>query len=106
ITTVQVAVAVAVLAADSRNGSRSAYDARASQQRALAGGDLTGLAIRGTLTASGYTRDQERDADYYGLEYASRAGFEPVGALSAFLKIGMVEKGRSSNAELPFLADH
>jgi predicted Zn-dependent protease len=106
ITTMQVAVAVAVLAADAANGSQQGYSAQASQQRALAAADLTGLAARGTLTASGYTRDHERDADYYGLEYAARAGFEPVGALSAFVKIAMVEKGRPSKAEIPFLADH
>jgi Zn-dependent protease with chaperone function len=106
ITTLQVAVAVAVLAAEAGNSSQAGYDAQASQQRALAAADLTGLAVRGTLTASGYTRDQERDADYYGLEYASRAGFEAVGALSAFVKIAMVEKGKQSKPEIPFLADH
>jgi predicted Zn-dependent protease len=106
ITTLQVAAAVAVLAAEAGSGSQPGYDPQLSQQRALAAADLTGLAVRGTLTASGYTRDQERDADYYGLEYASRAGFEPVGALSAFVKIGMVEKGNQSKLAIPFLADH
>src|SRR5262249_11449901 len=92
-------------AADAENGSQP-YNAQASQQRALIAADLTGLVARGSLTASGYTRDHERDADFYGLEYASRAGFEPVGALSAFVKIAMVEKGRRSKSEIPFLADH
>jgi predicted Zn-dependent protease len=106
IATLQIAAAVAVLAAEAGSGSQPGCDPQLSQQRALAAADLTGLAVRGTLTASGYSRDQERDADYYGLEYASRAGFEPVGALSAFVKIGMVEKGNQGRPAIPFLADH
>jgi predicted Zn-dependent protease len=106
ITTLQVAIAAAVLTDDASGGSQAGYDAQASRQRALAAADLTGIAVRGTLTASGYTRAQERDADYYGLEYASAADFEPVGALSAFMKIGMVEKGTQGKPEIPFLVDH
>jgi predicted Zn-dependent protease len=102
ITTLQVVVALAVLA----DGSQRGYSAGASQQQALAAAELTGLAAHGALTASGYTRDQERDADYYGIEYASQAGFEPVGGLSAFVKLAQVEKGKPTDTVVPFLVDH
>src|SRR5262249_58980317 len=61
ITTMQVAVAIAVLAADAENGSQP-YNAQASQQRALIAADLTGLVPRGSSTASGYTRHPQRAA--------------------------------------------
>lgn len=102
ITSLQVAAAVAILAA----GARTNIQPEIKRQVALAAADLTGLAVRGSLTTSGYRRDQERDADYYGLEYAIRAGFDPVGGLSAFLKLAMVEKGNGLKTDIPFLVDH
>jgi predicted Zn-dependent protease len=94
ISTMQVLVAVAVLR---HTGSPA---------EAVVAGGLTGLAAHGALTVSGFSRDQERDADYYGLHYAFAAGFDPAAALSAFFKIAMVEKGCGGKASIPFLNDH
>ena len=39
------------------------------------------------LISSGYSRDQEREADTYGLEFARKAGFNPHGGVRLFSRI-------------------
>ncbi len=35
----------------------------------------------GEMLKAGYSRDQERDADRYGLEWMTQGGFDPQGAV-------------------------
>lgn len=55
-----------------------------------------------TLVATTYTRDEERDADKAGLEYARRAGYDPRGAIRAWQKM----MSASGSFSIPFLSTH
>jgi predicted Zn-dependent protease len=58
------------------------------------------LAHLGTkVVATTYSRDQEREADDVGFQYAVTAGFEPQGGVRLFEKLGSV-----SSANIPFLS--
>ncbi len=50
----------------------------------------------------GYSRDQEREADARGLEFAHKAGFNPYGAVRLFQKI----QSKHGDRWVPFLASH
>ncbi len=50
----------------------------------------------------GYSRDQEREADSRGLEFAKAAGFNPYGAIRLFEKI----QSKHGDQWIPFLASH
>lgn len=50
----------------------------------------------------GYSRDQEREADSRGLEFAKKAGFNPFGAVRLFEKI----QSKHGDRWVPFLASH
>lgn len=54
-----------------------------------------------TAVATVYTRDEEREADRLGLEYATRAGYDPRGAARAWQRMMSV-----SNFAIPFLSTH
>ncbi len=104
VTTLQVTAMVAVAAAAANSNQRlSQQQLTASMVGAAA---LTGLAARGAVTASGYTRDNERDADYYGIQLATAAGYDSVGAARVFTKLAMLEKGLGGQSAIPFLVDH
>ena len=62
---------------------------RVLQERAVAGdglGQAASAATRGVIHATGYDRDQEREADYIALQYMKAGGFELAGATSALQK--------------------
>lgn len=47
-----------------------------------------GISIMYTLYDRGYSRNQEYQADSYGLQFMRRAGYEPEGAVTALAKLG------------------
>lgn len=54
---------------------------------ATRGGNYANLAVRGAQMAAGlitqkYGRDAEREADFYGMQYMSQAGYDPQAAVS------------------------
>ena len=55
-----------------------------------------------TVASRAYSRDEERDADRVGVEYMSKAGFDPCGAARLQEKLTAF----SSGAMLPFLSTH
>lgn len=64
------------------------------------GGTLANVAT--TAVATVYTRDEERDADKLGLEYARRAGYDPRGAVRAWERMMSASRPFS----IPFLSTH
>ena len=67
-----------------------------------------GVPMSGTIADLGttavttvYTREEEREADRVGLEYASRAGYDPRGAARAWQRMMSV-----TNFSIPFLSTH
>lgn len=64
------------------------------------GGTLASVAT--TAVERTYTRDEERDADRYGIDYARRAGFNPAGAVRLWERMSQ----RSSANPLAFLSTH
>jgi predicted Zn-dependent protease len=64
------------------------------------GSTLADVGTRAVVTA--YTRDQEREADRYGLRYAFDAGFDPDGAVRLF---ALLAKAHSASP-IPFLSTH
>jgi Zn-dependent protease with chaperone function len=65
------------------------------------GGTLVDIASQAVTTI--YTRDEERDADREGLEYARKAGYEPEGALRAWQ---MMLSATGGGISIPFLNTH
>lgn len=61
----------------------------------------------GSLTASGigrsYTRDEERDADKLGLDWATKAGFDPCGQVAA---MNLFEQTKTTLSGISFLSTH
>ena len=55
-----------------------------------------------TTVSRTFSRDEERDADKHGIDYATQAGFDPNGALRAWEKMAQ----RPSGSLLPFLSTH
>lgn len=64
------------------------------------GGTIADLAT--TAVATTYTRDEEREADRVGLDYARRAGYDPQGAVRAWQKM----MSASGSFSIPFLSTH
>lgn len=71
---------------------------------------LIGVPMGGTignLAASGigrsYTRDEERDADRLGLEWATKAGFNPCGQV---VVMRLFERSKDSLSGISFLSTH
>lgn len=66
----------------------------------------TGVGIVYTLFDRGYSRDQEYQADSYGVEFMSKAKYNPEGAVTALAKLGMnktkgVNKYLSTHPDVP-----
>jgi predicted Zn-dependent protease len=59
----------------------------------------------GTGVMNHYSRDAERQADYLGVNYAYRAGFDPQGLEDFFGKLGRLQKSRPSKVG-QFFSDH
>ena len=49
------------------------------------------------LLFAGYSRDAEREADRFGLEYMVRAGYDPEGAVTMFEKLAAMGDAESGN---------
>ena len=64
------------------------------------GGTIASVATAAVATV--YTRDEERDADRVGLDYAKRAGYDPQGAIRAWQKM----MSASGSFSIPFLSSH
>lgn len=64
------------------------------------GGTIAGLGT--TAVSNVFSRDEEREADKHGIEYARKAGFDPNGAVSAWEKMA----ARSGGFSIPFLSTH
>ncbi|MCL5104477.1 MAG: M48 family metalloprotease [Armatimonadetes bacterium] len=66
----------------------------------------SGVNIMYTLYDRGYSRDQEYQADTSGLQFMTRAGYNPEGAIKALAKLGMrrtsgVNKYLSTHPDIP-----
>lgn len=57
------------------------------------------IGIGATLVLQGYGRDNEFEADYNGLFYSSKAGFNPNGAKKLFLTLKALEKREPGGLE-------
>jgi predicted Zn-dependent protease len=64
------------------------------------GGSVASLAT--TAVERTFTRDEERDADRYGIDYARQAGFDPMGAVRLWASMA----SRSTTNPLAFLSTH
>lgn len=108
VTTLQIAGAVAIAVVNVAACQRGGHCATGDELRnsAAAAATLTGVVVNGTLTAAGFGRDEEREADYYGLQYAKGAGYRPEEAAVFFRRLLAYEKGTRGAFEIPFLRDH
>ena len=75
-------------------------------QSMAAVGTVTGVVAKGTINATGFNRDEEREADYYGLQYAASAGYRPEDAVHFWQRNLAWERGTGGSFEIPFLRDH
>ena len=64
------------------------------------GGTISDIGAQAVTTA--YTRDQEREADDFGIRIAHRAGYDPAGAVRLFRTLEAANKTLS----IPFLSSH
>jgi len=85
-----------------RYASLLASIAMASQGGARA---AQGGLMAGQMVELGYSRQQERQADRLGLEYAARAGYDPRGLIK-FLKTLQDVQGEIPVEELEFIRTH
>ncbi len=49
------------------------------------------------LAMAGYSREAEREADNFGIQYMVKAGYDPNGAITMFDKLAKLGGGGSSN---------
>jgi beta-barrel assembly-enhancing protease len=73
--------------------------------------EYAGLAIGGASLAAGlvsqqYSREAEREADYYGMLYMSRAGYDPRAAVDLQQTFVRLSEGRQSNWLTGLFASH
>lgn len=69
------------------------------------GGDVAQLAgVAANLALTGYSRDQEKDADLTGLTFLARAGYNPEAMVEAMQIISEADTGRNRPPE--FLSTH
>jgi Zn-dependent protease with chaperone function len=61
--------------------------------------------IGGELAGQKYSRAQELQADHYGLQLMTEAGYDPEAAVDVMSKLGQMEPGPNSRADKAFL-DH
>jgi len=57
------------------------------------------------ITMLKYSREAELRADTYGVKYAHRAGYNPLGMINFFQKLEEMEK-RNPSLQIPFLQSH
>ncbi len=73
--------------------------------------EYAGLAVGGASVAAGlvsqqYSREAEREADYYGMLYMSRAGYDPAAAVELQQTFVRLSEGRQSNWLEGLFASH
>jgi predicted Zn-dependent protease len=78
---------------------------------AAAGSDYSEVAVIGasgvsTLMNSKYGRDAERESDYYGMNYMSRAGYDPQGAVDLQQTFVNLKDSRQPNFLQGLFASH
>lgn len=108
VSTLQVVSMIAVASANAANCQRG-YGCMSTAQleRSMAAAaTATGLVANGTIAATGFSRDEEREADYYGLQYASRAGYRPEAAVVFLQRLLAWDQGGGYTFEIPFLRTH
>lgn len=71
-------------------------------------GQLSQLAasVLNASTMAAFSREDEREADLYGLRYAASAGYDPTGLESFFRKLLELEDGGTRNVFEGLLASH
>lgn len=87
-----------------REGARSAISSVLGAILGRYGVPLSGtIADIGTTAVSRtFSRDEEREADSLGLSYMKQAGYDPMGGVRAWERMGVVAKSRG----FPFLSTH
>jgi predicted Zn-dependent protease len=74
-------------------------------------GDSGGALVMGSIAGSQamqlqYSRENERDADQYGLDYLVRAGFSPQGMVTGFEKIRRLQRLAGGGNTPSYLSTH
>ncbi len=67
---------------------------------------IIGAQVVGTLLQSKFSRDDESEADHYGMVYMSRAGYDPQAAVTVQQMLFEESKGQPNNLLTELLADH
>jgi predicted Zn-dependent protease len=106
--TLQIASMAAVAVANAANCQQGGQCMRGSEltQSMAATSTVTGVVANGVITATGFSRDEEREADYYGLQYAMRAGYRGGDVALFWQHMLAWERGAGASFEIPFLRDH
>lgn len=101
---VAIAAGLAMAVGEQQGGVR--YSPRQYQDSMSGAAALTGAVVNGAIRLTGYSRDQEREADYYGLKYATRAGYDPDAASDVLIHLMEHQRGLGSSWTVPFLSNH
>ncbi len=67
---------------------------------------LAGAQLGATLITQGYSREDERESDYYGMRYMAAAGYDPRGAVWLQEKLVALNKGKRRNRFQRMFASH
>ncbi len=78
----------------------------ASQNSEYAGMAVGGATLGAGLITHKYSRDAERESDYYGMLYMARAGYDPRAAVDLQETFVRLSEGRSSNWLSGLFASH
>ncbi len=78
---------------------------------AAGGSDYANLIVGGAQVAAGliqtrYSREDEREADFYGMQYMSRSGYDPMAAVYLQETFVRLQENRSSNWLAGLFASH
>jgi len=103
---IAVAIAAGLAMAVGEQQGEVRYSPRQYQNSMSGAAALAGAVVTGAIRLSGYSRDQEREADYYGVEYATRAGYDPDAAGDFLILMMEHEQGLGASWTIPFLSDH
>ncbi len=78
----------------------------ASKNSEYSGLATSGAAIGAQLISQKYSRDAERESDYYGMQYMSRAGYDPAAAIELQQTFVRLSEGHESNWLTGLFASH
>nr|WP_320115325.1 M48 family metalloprotease [uncultured Desulfuromonas sp.] len=78
----------------------------ASKNSEYSGLATSGAAIGAQLITQKYSRDAERESDYYGMQYMSRAGYDPAAAIELQQTFVRLSEGHESNWLTGLFASH